>query len=159
MVRFPLPLTAALLALALAPAGASAARTTCSSGKTVFTTGGARIFDVKRHHSEKNSTYHNIYACATRKGPLWAITSNDPFTSFTIKGFRLCGPRLAFTTATYGFSSGHDIWVGWTDLSTREVHQGPINSDDEVDTCKPCLPPDTVRMAIANDGTVAVLAG
>jgi hypothetical protein len=146
VLRRLLPLT---LALALVPATASAAKTTCHSGHTLWSLGHARIF-TKGGFKGAYGPFSKLYLCSPKvRHPRWINEDRD-----------LADSRWDHWYASGRYVAYIDEWAdavvaGWAvqsvDLATGETRWREIADDTGISPGAP------LAVAIDRDGSMAFL--
>ena len=141
------------------------ARVTCRSGTTEFRFGRLRVFHVSRWDPRAGALHEELLLCATPSSRPRIIVDDGPDVLISTLGFALRGARLAAVVQTVSGMNPVAIpvtEVGWIDVRRGGPRLGVLSfvGTDPAYTApdEPLLPIDSVHVAIAPDGSTAVIA-
>jgi hypothetical protein len=130
----------------------------CHSGRTLFEDGGLRAFHVSFTDAQ-GDPWEKLLAC--RPGSSVPITLFDagPYNSVGARNFELIGSRLGFVVHDEGYANGSETDLGWFDERSGAVRRGVVNAGVNGGRHDPELPDDSLGYTIAQNGTMAFVAG
>jgi hypothetical protein len=141
---------------ALARAGRFVA--SCHSGMTVFEDGGVRAFEVS-FTDEQGDPWERLLACLPRSRAPITLFDAGPYNYVRARNFHLIGSRVGFVVRDEGYANGSETDLGWFDERSGAVRRGAVNLGVNGGRHDPELPDDSLGYTIAQNGTMAFVAG